>query len=41
MTAHRTTPALHGLHCMPVHVTFAIAVVVMLLNELVRPAWGL
>lgn len=41
MSANRTTPALHGLHCLPVHVAFALAVVAMLLGNLVRPAWGL
>ena len=40
MTTNRTAPARHGLQCLPVHVAFALAVVVMLLRDFVRPAWG-
>lgn len=41
MTTNRTSPALHGMQCLPVHVTFALAVVAMLLRDFVRPAAGL
>lgn len=41
MRSNRVPSALHGLQCLPVHAAFALAVVVLLLREFLRPAWGL
>jgi hypothetical protein len=40
MRPQRSPSANHGMHSLPVHAAFALAVVALLLREFLRPVWA-